>query len=244
MDAREGTLLSDASWLQFLVGPGDRAVAPHWQRARILRAIDSDPLVFEYYSAGAALLAVVHSDARGASAVIEKGIRLLETRLTGLSGDFKNRFWPRPWSLYITQAYVELFELDRLDSAAVAFVKAAESPGAPAYLSRLARQLSSPRGKWEVAERLLHFQLLGAATDDERTGLTRKLHSFRVLRFLEEVQAMAPAQRPKVDPWGGRLSVSIDGELTTTTPHQPVLGLGPRLGARLKSCRSSSNVAC
>lgn len=235
----ERTSLSDVTWLQFLVGPTEGQDLA-WLRSRIETALDLDPLFAEGYQAGATALAILWSDAPGAKVLVDKGIAFAEGSLNQLPVETRQRYWPRPWSLYITKAYIELFELDNIEAAALAFSRASTFPGAPDYLKRLAQNLAHPEGKWEVAKRLIAFQVSGTQDPLALAKLESRAHSLEVIHFLASVQTRNRAL-PSKDPWGGVLSVDGSGHVQTTTPYTPVFGLSPR---PLKTCRSTKNMAC
>lgn len=218
-------------------------------------ATDLDPAYFEVYTAGANLLAVIRSDGAGARDLLLKGRRFLEHELPRYQEEFKLRHWGSSWNIPLLLAYVYLFELNDMPHAAEAFQQAAELPRAPTYLQSLSARLSKPGGSYEVGIRLLNFMISGQEVEALRLPLEEKRNSLIVgqylfhlndgfLSYLKANSKYRQSDRvsrtemetywrhfqrdqrlPSQDPWGGRLSVSENGRIVTTTVHKTVFGL-------------------
>lgn len=123
---------------------------------------DLDPAFFEVYQSGGNLLTVIRGDSIGARDLIKKGIEFTRSQLPGFPKEFRDRYWSKPWQLYILQAYVFLFDFDNLPKAAEAFREAAMYPGAPDYIRHLDVRLKKIGGEYEVGIKLLGFMAYGA----------------------------------------------------------------------------------
>jgi hypothetical protein len=244
----------DLLWLRTLVDPSIAHVAPG-RHARAYYdldlATDLDPAFFELYNLGSYVLSIIRDDNEGARDLLLKGRAFHRERLAGYPASFGERFWSRAWSLYITLAYVQLFELEDMPGASRTFGEAAEIPGAPVYLRSLKARLDRPGGQYEVALRLLSHLLENAPDDEARARLAEKRRSLLVVQFLSTVrdrlaefagvtpgaaiartrleerwrQFLRRGLAPERDPWGGRLSLDVSGKVVTTTPHERVFGL-------------------
>lgn len=161
----------DALWLRVVTDPALAHVLPG-EHARIFYdldlASDLDPNYFELYHWGAYLLSIVRDDNVGARDLLVKG--LAQFRNGTFSEEFKKRFWPNAFSLYLTLAYVYLYELNDMPRASAIFREAAEVPGAPAYLLALKQRLDQPDGEFEVALRLIGFLI---SEQKDRTALEK-----------------------------------------------------------------------
>lgn len=237
----------DLLWLRTLADPSIAHVAPgRHPRAYydLDLATDLDPAFFELYNLGSYVLTIIRDDNEGARDLLLKGRTFHRERLAAYPEAFRERFWARAWSLYITLAYVQLFELEDMPSAARTFAEAAELPGAPKYLRSLKDKLERPGGQYEVALRLLAHLHETAPDDDSRRRLEEKRRSLLVVHFLATLRerfagfrgsAAGAADRwsefvrrglaPERDPWGGSLSIDGTGRVVTTTPHERIFGL-------------------
>ncbi len=240
----------DWFWIRALTESSMRKVKPGEHGAvyyNLDLLTDLDPMFFEVFVAGPNLLAVVYDDGLGAKDLLLKGERFRKDKLPLMSAEFRENFWPRPWSLPLTLAYVYLFELKNMPSAATAYREAAQIPGSPRYLAEFEKKLDRPGGQYEVGVRMLAHMMEGEKDERVREELAIKKNnliigqylfhanrsyrefvgegaSIRVLRqswkkYLQKTSA------PSVDPWGGNLSVNESGLVVSTTPHVSVLGL-------------------
>jgi hypothetical protein len=238
--------LVDWLWMQVLTDTNIHHVQGTHPRLyhRLQLATDLDPLFYELYPDGATLLAVIRDDGPGARDILEKGAAFARDHLPAYPDEFKMQFWPRPWQLFLYLGYVYIYELDDLTRGGQALTEASRYPGAPSYLSSLARRLSAPDGHYEVAEGLVRF-LLDATRDEKlREKYADKLRSLEVSRFIRDLNAryarwsarsgtrardlkafLREEGLGEVDPWGGRLTLDSSGRLGTSTPRQKVFGL-------------------
>ncbi len=216
---------------------------------------DIDRANMTAYIASAMLLTVVRNDNTGARDLLVKAGEFDQRELKNYPEDFRKRFWNQRWAIYLTLAYVHLFELNDMSSAAKAFQDAAKIPGAPEYLKQLSERFQRPGGQYEVGLRLINFMLPEAKKPEAREALERKKYFLNIARYRAEAdQAFRnylstqpryrskldiPAselnaywkafrksnQVPAVDPWGGKLYLDETGHVATTTPYEKVFGL-------------------
>ena len=142
---------------------------------------DLDPANFTVYGAGSTYLTIVRDDNDGARELLHKGIGFMRNKLSSYPESFRENYWGYRWSLYMTLAYVQLFEFNDLNSASNAFSEASRLPNSPPYLQKLTDRLDRPGGKYEVGIRLVTFMI--HQTDKEQTDAIaalekKKLHLF------------------------------------------------------------------
>jgi hypothetical protein len=209
---------------------------------------DLDPINFSSYHAGANLLAVIRDDGSGARDILEKGNHFRKEKLDSYPQTVKDEYWSYSWSIPFLLGYTYLFELQDLPHAAQAFQEAASIPGSPPFLQSMQNRLQNPGGEYEVGLRLLNHMIESEGNEDTRNELVNKRNSLYVGQFLFElnhsfqsflqIRTRTPGslhskfeeflRKQRIsgrDPWGGSLSVTDEGKIVTSTPHQKVLGL-------------------
>lgn len=207
-----------------------------------------DPINFDSYKAGANLLAIVRDDGLGARDLLEKGETFRKEKLASYPLKLQDDYWRYSWSIPLLLGYVYMFELQDMPHASVAFQQAAMIPGSPPYLQSMQKRLQSPGGEYEVGLRLLNHMIAGEKNEDAKEELTKKRNSLFVGQFLFDlnhsfqsflqvrsrtpgsfeskfVAFMKNSHTAPRDPWGGVLSVTSEGKIVTSTPHNKVLGL-------------------
>lgn len=214
---------------------------------------DLDPAFADAYIGGGHLLSVIRGDDRGARDLLLKGLSFVKNELPGYPASFKEEYWKYPWQVSVLLAYVYLFGLEDMPRAAESFREASRFENAPAYTVRLEKKLSAPGGNYEVGLNLLSFMMLG--TDDPRIldrlkskyyNLKIGYYLFQLNRSFEEFQRKQGDQRTRqaqkskaelwikylkkvhpteTDPWGGRIYLSPEGKVASTTEHEKVFGL-------------------
>jgi hypothetical protein len=208
---------------------------------------DLDPLNFEAYDAGANLLSIIRDDQPGARDLLEKGNRFRQEKLASYPVSIRENYWRYSWDIPLLLSYVYLFELQDLPSAAQAIEQASEIQGAPPYLMNMKKRLENPGGEYEVGLRLLNFMIQGEKNPNAREDLVKRRQSLFVGQFLfdlnrsfrnfllirhrasptpSDLVAYLKESRTSIrDPWGGLLTLSSEGKIVTTTPHDRVFGL-------------------
>jgi hypothetical protein len=218
-------------------------------------ATDLDPAYFEAYTNGANILTIIRGDAEGGKALLLKAEKFRKEELPGYPEFFRKEFWSGSWYPSFVLAYIYLFELNDLPNASLAFQEATRIEGSPLYIKHLTERLMKKGGQYEVGLNLLAFMIDSARQPDVKEGLVRKRESLMVSQYLFNANDTfrfylnsLPSYRkesqvshdklesywraflkeqnfPSQDPWGGRLSLSDDGRVITSTPHERVLGL-------------------
>ncbi len=188
---------------------------------------DLDPINFHSYRAGANLLAVIRDDGPGARDLLEKGERFRKEKLASYPSKLQEDYWGNSWGIPFLLAYVYLFELQDLPHAAGAFQQAAAILGSPEYLQSVQKRLQNPGGEYEVGLRLLNHMINAEKNEDAKDELIKKRNSLYVGQYLFDLNHSPLKNVRKIsrDPWGGIISVTADGKIVTTTPHDKVLGL-------------------
>ena len=234
--------LADWYWMLCLTDPEIYHVlkGEHPQIYYDLKLIAAlDPAWFEVYYYGANLTAVLRDDGPGALSLLQDADQFMHSDLPTRGLEFQKRFWPRPWRIPVLKAYVYLFELGDLPSAATEFRRAATYPDAPEYVRKLEIKLQDPAGIFDACIRVTRV-MLDSAVGGAKVKQTRQLESLIVLKYLAQIRREFERSREKdfgvylrkagngaaLDPWGGHLSLLPDGSIDTTTPYAPVLGLG------------------
>lgn len=204
---------------------------------------DLDPAFFEIYTVGANLLSIIRNDGEGAKNLLKKGNDFFKNHISEYPSQLKEMYWGNVWSLHTLLAYVHLFELDDLPSAASEFLAAADLPGAPKYLLRLAKRLTQNGGVYEVGLRLLNFLISGQTDPKLKAALEKKRLNLSIGHYLFQVNESYKAflnKHPKskdldyflkangvgnLDPWGGKLYLDRNGRILSSTPHDRVFNL-------------------
>ncbi len=244
----------DWLWMRTISDPRISHVAPGSHPRMYYEldlATDLDPHFEELYRIGASLIAIVRNDGPGARDLLLKADRYIRLNLPDADPGFRSRYWQRSWLVYLYLAYVQLFELQDLPSAAEAFRTASSYEDAPAYLSSLVARLQKPGGQYEVGLRLLRFLRNEAKDEKLQKEYDSKLRSLTVAadldhwnrkltEFLERTRLPRSAENARrtwnefvrsagftgVDSLGGRLELNDEtGRITTTSPYQKVFGL-------------------
>lgn len=133
-----------------------------------------DPAFGEVYHHGAIVLAVIRNDALGALDLLNQANEFRKTKLRDQPPEVRHGFWQEEWQIPLRLAYVHLFELDDLPSAAVAFQEAAALPGAPQYLMHLSERFKKTDGQYEVGLRLLKFMFESADKPEVKEKFKKK----------------------------------------------------------------------
>jgi hypothetical protein len=188
---------------------------------------DLDPAFMPAYAPGAVLVSVIRDDGPGALKLLLKGEEFRKTKLPSYDARFRAEHWPREWQVPLLLAYVYLFDMDDMPHAAEAFKAAEQVEGSPYYLKDLIQKLEKPDGQFEVGLRLLGFMISSTKDPDAQERFRDRLESLKISQFLHEMNEkhLKHEPLPKLDPWGGALSITSDGKVTTSTPHRKVFGL-------------------
>lgn len=245
----------DGLWIRTISDPGISHV-PRGSHPRVYYDLDLateiDPLFMELYWVGGHLLAVIRNDGLGARELLLKAEAFRKTTLPKLPEQFIEKYWSTSWQVPLLLAYVQLFELQDMRGAKIAFSEASMMEGSPKYLMNLVRRFEKPGGEYEVGLRLLKFMLLSAKDSRVRDELEFKIQSLKIGAYLFNLNAqfsefLKKKKRNQIldsrkkmeqfkifldnrgilnlDPWGGKLEIGPKGQIITNTPHSIVFGL-------------------
>ena len=187
---------------------------------------DLDPRFKEMYFLGATFLAVVRGDNTGALKLISKGTRFIEQHLGDYSVEFQKIYWPDPWRLYLVEGYINLFAFQDLDAAARSYGRMSSYEDTPVMLRKLGESLKEPKGVYRVGHQALTMMIRTASDDEERDILQKKDQSLLVNYFIYQANELHAAKKPfpATDPLGGKLYVTPEGMVETTTPYEKMFG--------------------
>ena len=224
-----------------------------FHRANLITELD--PAFYEAHIGAGNLLAIVLNDSKGALILAEKAQRFTENVLPHLPADFALRFWQDPWMPYVFAGYLYLFEIGDIPKAAEAFKKGAAFPGAPIYLPKLKERLEQPAGEYDVGLRVLKTMINGTKDEKARARLEERRRSLFLAQYLFELDRsfreflkqipeyrnnphippgklqaywsrfVRETRTPTQDPFGGRVLLSSEGRVTSTTPYERVFGI-------------------
>lgn len=216
---------------------------------------DLDPLFFELYLAGGNLLTILKKDHLGAHDLVSKGEKFFNHELKSFPSQVQEKFWPSPWRLWITNAYIELFELGNLNQASESFSEGSKMEGSPFYLQTLVKHLNEPSGKYQVGLKLLSFLIKNSKNEKIRAELIKKRSNLLIGNYLfvlnlnfrdflktkldnQSINRLTQSGREEFwknarqlsqfsskDPWGGDIFLNRAGKLISTTPYEGVFGL-------------------
>ena len=123
---------------------------------RLVQALD--PYFYETYEQGAIFFSFISEDPDRALEVLDRGIQVYD------SGLAPKKFWTHPYSLFIFRAYVNGFLKNDFKSAKSDFLKAAEIPNSPSYLTSMKSWLKEEGSEKALAIRVL--KRLAESTSD------------------------------------------------------------------------------
>jgi hypothetical protein len=199
-----------------------------------------DPAFYSLYTGGANFLSIVRNDNQGALKLLLKGERFLDDRLGSYPTSFQKRYWPDPWRINFILGYLYLFELDDFPKAMASNEKMGRYPGIPLALAERAKRVQTPDGQARFA--LGSIEVLKKWNEDDPRVLdeleTRRKIVLANQRLLAWDQAFTEGLKkakgkiaasdyyaefkanhgiPDVDPLGGRISLSPDHHIVSTT---------------------------
>lgn len=204
-------IVADLLWLKAVQHfSGRRQATEHyvWAYHATDVVTDLDPTFTFAYKAAGTILGVWANRVEESIAILEKGIR----------------HNPDVWDLHFVLGYDYFYELCDRASAAEHLRAAAELPGAPAYLPRLAARMMVEAGTPDTALEFL-VRLHGQTRDpDMRESLAQRIKEVvaeRDIRFLEE------GIRRYESRYGGKpgsLRALVTGGIIERVPEEPLGG--------------------
>jgi hypothetical protein len=112
-----------------------------------------DPYFYEIYDQAAVNFSCLFDAPFAALEFIDKGIRIYERASP------PKRYWNHPYSLYLYRAYVNAFMRNDWGQARNDYLKAAYTPGSPAYLQSMKKWLQEGDGDRKLAVRVLKWMI-------------------------------------------------------------------------------------
>jgi tetratricopeptide (TPR) repeat protein len=201
-------LVADLLWLQVVQQIGVRNQTTDgylWIYHATDTLTDLDPQFAYAYQAVGSVLGVWGGRPHESVAILRKGIE----------------HNPTVWELPFFLGYDYFYELQDLASAAVAFKRAAELPGAPKYLPGLTARMLVQAGNPEAA--LEFLQRLYQQTQDERakSALTRRMADVTVERDLRLLEDAVRRYRAAQGRWPKALEDLVTAGLLARLPEDP-----------------------
>jgi hypothetical protein len=230
----------DALLLKFLVEDSITHVEPG-VTARVFYyldlATDLDPAYFSLYTAGTGFLAVVKNDKASALKLITKGENFRKYELPKYPDIVRNTYWEDEWRIPFLDGYVHLFEIGDLIGASAAYHELEGLPGAPSGVHYLSRHFEKPGGIYEVGLNVLKNMLSTEIDENVIRELKLKQKSLSLSSDLFRLNSEFKAYKgnwarfkrekniPETDPFGGKIFISHDGKIDSTTERTEVLGI-------------------
>lgn len=204
-------IVADLIWLKAVQHFGERKQTKEgykWAYHAVDVLTDLDPKFAFAYQAAGTILGVWAGLVHESIALLCKGMR----------------HNPEVWELPFFLGYDYYYELQDPKSAALYFQKAAELPGSPAYLPRLAARMTVEAGDPEAALEFLQ-RLYQQVTDDQiRKGLEQRMREVateRDIRVLEEAVRLYKTRYYRLP---SRLDDLVTGGILTQLPAEPMGG--------------------
>ncbi|MBU6376574.1 MAG: hypothetical protein KGQ59_11300 [Bdellovibrionales bacterium] len=198
-------------------------------------ASELDPHYFELYWISASLLSIIYRDGVGTDILLNRAHKIIEKE-DYPSESFRSRYWAYAWQLELMRGYNALSELQDLHKAQEAFTLASSLPGAPAFLSSLSQQLSTRKGRIEVALKTIQNLLERDNALPVQKMLEQKKQEATLAAFLDSTERQFLESRAAsfsefqkkqgllADPFGGTLHWNTEKKSieTTTTARLPL----------------------
>ena len=210
-----------------------------------------DPLFFEAYHFGGLLLTVIRDDNKGAAEILKKGNRFRKDKLPQYPKWFQEKFWVFEWAIPMNLGYVYMFELGQFKKGVKAYLESASIKDAPRYIKKLARSLQTPLGRYRVGIRTI--EMLMKQEKNREVEVKNKLQSKKEKlivgrhvfitqkkweKFLDQKRHLNSIKRKtlwkeflnqfprmKRDPLGGKVYLSKEKGVTSTSPHKDLFEL-------------------
>lgn len=151
---------------------------------------DLDPLFFDAYYEGAALIYVIRDDASGASILLEKAEKFYRTNIHEYPKTFRDLYWKDPWALPFLLSFIQLFEERDLEKASEALDRAAESSTAPLHIRALAKRIKTPEGQFIIANRVLTGLIEGEKREEVLSKVRRRKTALDIQYILFKIHGL------------------------------------------------------
>ena len=204
-------VVADVLWLQVIQAMGDRHVSPETGQW-IYRALDVvttlDPTFVRAYEAGAHALCTVVVMPEESNRLLEKGIR----------------HNPQEWRLPFLLGFNLYFELGDNQKAAEAMTMAAQIPGAPEIIARLAAKLLVSAKSPQQAVELLAKIYEDTSDDNVKRLLEQRLREAIVERDLAMLEEAIGRFQTRYSQRPSRLDQLVQGGILRELPQEPFGG--------------------
>ena len=160
------TLVADGIWLQVIQVVGAKTVTPQdyqWVYHALDVVTDLDPRFAYAYEFGGIVLSVLAHQPERAAALLRKGLAPV----------------PDSWRIPFYLGFTEFFYLKDYRSAALHMSLAAQRPGHPAYVPRLAARLWVAAGEPETALQFLQRMIQSTESPEVREALRKRMEAIR-----------------------------------------------------------------
>ncbi len=208
-------------------------------------ATELDPAFLDAYLFGGVYLSVVRDDLGGALNLLKKAYSYYQNELPKQTKAFQDKFWPNPWRLLISLAYVQLFDFDNLPEAVKLFRMAAKYPTAPLYLRGIKKKTENLAGIYDLGIRLILFlKRIYFRHEDRLKKIQKQYRSMIIGKSLYLVNRQFEAfckRKPRwqkkrawnhfskntilADPLGGRFYLNEDGKIKTRSKYLQTMGM-------------------
>jgi hypothetical protein len=164
-------MVADLLWIDAMIksdlAKAQEPFSDFYQAFKAIVTLDPDHL-YAYYVAGL-YLSVIKDDYKGATAILRDGMKRLE----------KPYHWENAWQIPFMLGYNLIAEEFEFVEGSQWIIKAAEMPGTPEYIKKLALRVSTDYGRLEVAERNLAMAYQRFEKKEEKEAVYEKLLKVR-----------------------------------------------------------------
>ena len=131
-----------------------------------------DPFFFDAYEQGGLAFDILFRDPDSSIEILSRGIEVIENR------NPPKELWGRAFALYLQRALV--FAHRKLDFASARrdYLKAADAPGAPSYLSKMKVWLAEEGAEKTLARKMLSILISNTADPILRQNYQRQMESY------------------------------------------------------------------
>jgi len=200
-------------------------------------ATEIDPAFFALYTAGTSFLVVARNDKESALALITKGEKFRKYQLIDYPEEFRETFWSQPWQIPMIKGYIHLFEFNDLPGATESYLALNTMSGVPDFIRETSERFARSGGIYEVGMNVLRGMILTSTDPEIKRELEKKRESLFLSQYLYQLNDSFKKFKgswskfkqehrvPDQDLWGGKIYLTAEGKIDSTTPRQKVLGL-------------------
>ncbi len=204
-------IVADLIWLKAVQHFGERQQTKKgykWAYHAVDVVTDLDPKFSFAYRAAGTILGVWAGLVQESIAILSKGMR----------------HNPEVWELPFYLGYDYFFELHDPKSAALYFQKAAELPGSPAYLPKLAARMTVEAGDPVAALEFLERLYRQMQDEQLRKGLERRMREVAVERDIRSLEEAVHQYKVRHKKNPGKLEDLVKAGIIPQVPIEPLGG--------------------